>query len=154
MFTRDLAGGLAAIVTGGVYLWFTFQIRSSSLADTVGPAGIPKVLGMLMIVLGFILCLQSSIRYLKLKQASAPEWSGQQTRLLRAGGLLLLGIAYLLIVNTLGYALSVAILIMLTSLYLGARFSWRVPTIAAAGGLTLWLIFAKVLGIAMPAGIF
>jgi putative tricarboxylic transport membrane protein len=145
---------LAAIIIGSLYLYFTLQMRTSSLADTVGPAGVPRVLGILMILLGIVLCVQSFITHLKSPRPFKSEWTGQPERILRAAGLLLLAIGYLVVVNTLGYTLSVAILIMLAALYLGARFSWRVPAIAAGGALSLWLIFAWLLGIAMPAGIF
>lgn len=154
MLTRDFAGGFAATVIGSVYLYFTLQIRSSALADSVGPAGIPKVLGVLMILLGAILCMQATYKYVKSAKPIQPEWTGQQIRILRAAGLLLLGVAYLVIVKTLGYALSIAVLIMITTLYQGTMFSWRVPVIAAGGGLALWLIFDRLLGIAMPSGIF
>lgn len=152
--SRDLAGGVAAIVIGSIYLYFTFQIRSSSLADTVGPAGIPKVLGILMIVLGLILCLQAIIIRLKSPLSIPSEWDGQPIRILRAAGVLLLCAGYLAIVNTLGYPVSVSLLILLAALYQGARFSWRLPVIAICGGLLLWLIFARLLGISMPSGIF
>ncbi len=154
MLSKDFTGGVAAIVIGSVYLYFSLQIRSSPLTDTVGPAGLPKILGVLMILLGAILALQATYRYLKTKTPTQSEWTGQQTRILRAAGLLLLGIGYLLIVNTFGYALSISILILFAAMYQGARFNWQVPVIAAGGGLCLWLVFDRLLGISMPAGIF
>jgi len=154
MFSRDFAGGIAAIITGSVYLYYTLQIRSSPLADTIGPTGIPKVLGVLMVLLGVLLSLQAMYTALKSSEPVPSEWTGQYRLVLRAAGLLVLGIMYLLIVKTLGYPISIAILLLLTTLYMGARFNWRVPAIAACGGLALWLLFDRLLGIAMPSGTF
>lgn len=154
MLSRDFVGGLAAILTGSVYLFFTYKLRTSSLADSVGPAGLPKVLGILMILLGLALCVQATFNYLKSGKPNTPEWTGQGKRVLRAAGLLLLGITYLMVVETLGYAVSIALLIMLTALYLGTPWSWRVPVIAGSGALALWAIFVQLLRISMPPGIF
>ncbi|MDQ3557843.1 MAG: tripartite tricarboxylate transporter TctB family protein, partial [Pseudomonadota bacterium] len=70
----------------------------------------------------------------------------------RAGGMLLLGIGYLLIVRFLGYVPSIALLMIAATLYLGTPFSWRVPAIGVAGALVYWLVFVWLLGIPLPAG--
>jgi len=70
----------------------------------------------------------------------------------RAGGMLLLGIGYLLIVRFLGYIPSIALLMIAATLYLGTPFSWRVPAIGVAGALVYWLVFVWLLGIPLPAG--
>ena len=44
---------------GSGYLWMAYQIRQSALDDAVGPAGLPKVLAVLMIGLGAMLCLKA-----------------------------------------------------------------------------------------------
>lgn len=154
MLSRDFTGGIAAICIGGVYLFYTIQIRSSSLADSIGPAGIPRALGIIMIALGMILCLQATIRYLKSEKPVKPAWTGEGKRIRNAAGLLLLGIGYLAVVNTLGYIVSLTLLVTLTALYLGSPLSWRVPVIAGGGALILWTLFVQLLGIAMPSGIF
>jgi hypothetical protein len=153
MLSRDFTGGLAAIIIGGVYLYYTAQIRTSSLADNIGPAGIPTALGVLMIILGLILCAQALARSLTAKPIQ-PEWTGEGKRIWRAAVMLLLGIAYLAVVETLGYIVSMTLLIVLTALYLGTPLSWRVPIIAGGGALTLWALFVQLLGINMPSGIF
>jgi hypothetical protein len=152
MLSRDFTGGLAAILIGGVYLHYTSQIRTSSLADSVGPAGIPRALGIIMMILGVILCLQAAVIYFRSGYPIKPAWAGEGKRVLRAGGLLLLGIAYLAVVETLGYILSLTLLVTLTALYLGTPLSWRVPVIAGGGALVLWALFVQLLGIAMPSG--
>lgn len=154
LLTKDLAGGVVASTIGTLYLYFATHIRSSPLADTVGPAGLPKGLGIFMILLGAVLCAQSLYRSLCATGFVPGEWIGVGRRTLRGGGLLALAMAYLVVISWLGYALSIAILITLAARYQGAMSSWRLPLIGASGALVLWLIFDRLLGIAMPTGTF
>ncbi|MGK0297909.1 MAG: putative tricarboxylic transport membrane protein [Gammaproteobacteria bacterium] len=154
MLSRDFVGGLVAVVAGGIYLFFSLQLRTSALADTIGPAGLPKVLGVLMISLGVILCIQSLFTYFKSGKPEISEWQGQGRRIARAFGLLSLGIGYLLLVKSLGYAISIGILLALVALYQGATANWRVVVISTGGAATLWAIFVLLLDVPMPSGIF
>lgn len=114
----------------------------------------PKVLGFLMLGLGLILCAQALYRSFKASAAAESEWQGQGKKILRAGGLLCLAVLYLLLVSILGYALSIAILLALVALYLGAALNWKLGLIAIAGAGLLWTIFVILLGVPMPSGIF
>ena len=58
MLTRDMVGAIAAILIGAVYLYFAHQLRVSALDDTLGPSGMPRILGWLMIALGAVLMVQ------------------------------------------------------------------------------------------------
>jgi putative tricarboxylic transport membrane protein len=160
IFTKDFTGGLAAICFASFYLYRAFQQRVSALADTIGPAGMPKVLGFLMLALGIILCLQALYRTFNTAsqtntaETNASEWQGEGKKILSAFGLLGLAIVYLLIVSFLGYALSIAILLAAVALYLGATLSWKLGVIALGGAGLLWAIFVILLGVPMPSGIF
>ena len=153
MLTRDLVGGVSAVSIGSLYLYLATRLGTSPLADSVGPAGIPLMLGVLMISLGVILCLRAIYHQLKAGQDIKSEWQGQGRRVLRAAGLLLLGIAYLIVVQSLGYLFSIALLILLVALYQGAPAGWRVFVIAAGGAIMLWAFFVLLLGVSMPSGI-
>lgn len=155
MITRNLAGGLIALLLGGVYLYFAYGIRPSALADTMGAGGVPIVYGWLMVMLSVILCAQSIAAYLRnpKKTTMADEWKGQGMKTLKAAGLVCFGIAYLLIVNTLGYLLSIALLLIGVALYRGAPMSVRLVVIGIVGAVLLWIIFALILGVRMPPGV-
>jgi len=154
IMTRDFVGGLAAIVLAGFYLMFAFRQRVSALADTIGPAGMPKVLGFLMLSLGLVLCAQSVYQSIKNSEDLSAEWQGQANKILKAFGLLGLAVAYLLLVGVLGYAITIALLLGLVALYLGAEISWKLGMISVAGAALLWAIFVILLDVEMPAGIF
>ena len=119
MLTRDFAGGVAALAIGGVYLAYAHQIRTSALDDSLGPGGMPKAYGWIMIALGAILCAQAALARIK-TAASPEEWKGQGRRVLWAAGLLAFGVAYLLVVEALGYLVSIALLLVGVALYQGA----------------------------------
>jgi hypothetical protein len=70
-----------------------------------------------------------------------------------AAGLLAIGIAYLLVVEALGYLVSIALLLIGVALYQGAAAGWRLPLIGIGGALFLWALFVLVLGVSMPRGL-
>ena len=158
--TRDLAGGLFAMVLGGIYLLYATRIHSTALDDTVGPAGFPKALAVIMIALGLLLVVQTLATGLRRAKPSPDgrgdadaEASGLQPRaVIRAGGMLLLGILYVAVVPYAGYLVTTAALAMAVALYQGVDFSWRVVAVSIGGAVALWIIFNLLLGVGLPAG--
>lgn len=158
MITRDAVGGLAAIGLGVCYLYFAYQMRPSSLADSFGPQGMPLVYGWLMLGLGALLVVQWLVTTFRMscearQAAQAEAWEGQGRKIFWAGGLFGLAVAYLLVVQTLGYLPSIALLTFAVALYLGAPLTWRPLAIGIGGAIVLWLIFVQLLGVPMPYGI-
>ncbi len=162
MSSRDFVGGIAAIVIGFGYLIMTLDIRASALDDTVGPAGLPRALAMLMIALGVVLCLKAMVAgrmWRKIGPVSDEGATAEAGRvgiggILKAGGLLVIAVGYLVAVRPLGYLPSVFALIVAASLYGGVTLNWRVFAIAAGGAVFYWLLFVLALGIPLPAGDF
>jgi hypothetical protein len=108
--------------------------------------------------LGLILLAQSFVAVLRPPSlgrtaAQRKEWEGQGRRTLWAAGLLAFAVGYLLIVEALGYLLSLAVLIPAVAIYLGARLGWRPVAVGVGGAVVLWLMFDKLLGVDMPEGI-
>jgi putative tricarboxylic transport membrane protein len=154
-FTRDFVGGIGTMVIGLAYYIYAAQIRSSALDDSVGPAGLPKVYGMIMIGLGLVIAAGAILKVLRTRSVGLPvksEWTGQGTKILLASGLLLIGIVYLLLVPLIGYALGIALLIFATAFYQGAPRSWRLIAIPVGGAIVLWCIFVLLLDVSMPSG--
>jgi len=90
--------GVAAIVIGSNYALGT--------AARMGPGYFPRILGILLIVLGAAL----SLRALRLQGSPVPAWKWRPT-LIVLGSVILFGV----IVNTVGLVLSTIILIVLSS---------------------------------------
>jgi putative tricarboxylic transport membrane protein len=68
--------------------------------------------------------------------------------------MLAIGVAYLVLLPIIGYAVSLALLIIATAWYQeGSRRSWLFPTAIIGAGL-FWLIFVQLLKIDQPAGLW
>lgn len=155
MITRNMAGGLLTLLLGSVYLYFAYKIHPSALADTMGAGGVPQVYGWLLVGLSVLLICQSLWEYWRNpeRKSMTMEWEGQGIKTLKAAGLLCFGIAYLLIVDSLGYLLSIALLLIGVAIYRGAPIGVRLIITGIGGAISLWIIFAVVLGVHMPPGI-
>jgi putative tricarboxylic transport membrane protein len=151
ILSRDFVGGIVAIVLGAFYLNLAYDLRSSALDDLVGPGGMPRAYGWVMVVLGFALCAVTVVT--RWREQKSDHWKDQGRRIMWAAGLLGIGIAYLLIVNVVGYLLSMILLIAATMIYHGERFSTKVLASSAFGGIMLWALFVFVLGVHMPPGL-
>jgi hypothetical protein len=161
---RNLIGGIATMAIGAAYLAMASGIRASALSDSVGPAGFPKALAWAMMGLGLILCVQALMALRAQRSTVAagrtPSTDDADTEgdvglhgIFRATGMLALGVAYLLMVRYLGYVVSIGLLIVAASVYLGAAFSWTVVAIGLAGAVAYWVVFVLVLGIPQPPGL-
>ena len=149
--SRDFVGGAASLLIGSVYLYFAYQMRSSALDDIVGPAGMPKAYGWVLVGLGTLLCTVTLAN--RWREDFSEEWVGRGRQIAAAAGLLGLGIAYLVIVDRVGYLLSMGLLIAATILYHGERPSAKLAMTAVLGAAMLWTLFVLVLGVSMPPGL-
>ena len=151
VLSRDFVGGLAAIAIGTFYLIFAYDLRTSALDDIVGPGGMPRAYGWVLVGLGAALGLTSMIS--RWRADMTEEWSDQGRRVAWAAGLLGIGIVYLLIVKSLGYLLSMCLLIAATMIYHGEKPSAKVIGVSIFGAALLWALFVFVLGVSMPPGL-
>jgi putative tricarboxylic transport membrane protein len=142
---RDGALGLILLAVAAGYYAAADAIPPSTLADAVGPGGLPKAYAAVLGALAVGLVARG-----RGPGGPGPEVSARL--LLRVAGLLGLGIAYLVAVPWIGYPAGIAGLIVGTTYYQGGRLDRRVLMVGAAGAAVLWLLFAQVLGIPLPAG--
>lgn len=141
---------LAAVVYYG-----SSQIGTSYMADPVGPAALPKALAAVLGALSVLLILQSLARLWKGRGETPARVSEKpHRRHLLALGMLSWGIGYVLIAESVGYVLGIALLLVAVILYQGASWTWRAPAIALGGALVFWLLFVRLLGIGQPEGLW
>jgi hypothetical protein len=151
---RDLVGGLGTVALGAAYLYLALQLRHSALSDNVGAGGVPRVIAALMIAMGAILALRGLLaaRTAPAGGAAAAARPDYRRELLRAAGLVAIGVGYLIVVPFVGYLPAITALIIAVAAYQGVRPSLRLLAIGIAGALLLWLFFGWLLGIPMPHG--
>ena len=148
---RDLVFGGVTLAVAVVYYALTVTIPASELADPVGPQGLPKSYAVVLAVLSIVLILRSLKRPAnRANPGSRIPGHGR----LRVAGMLLIGIAYILVLPYLGYLLSVAILIAATTFFQGGPLNGRTMLIALSGAALLWMVFIWLLRIQYPAGLW
>jgi len=159
--TKDAVCGFIAIVVAAFYLFAASGLRSSPLGDSVGSAGFPNIIGWGLAAAGLMLVVQTLWGRSRGRSAAAPQgWipseafaAGAGRATLRAAGVVAIVIAYLVLLEPLGYILSVGLMVGAVALYLGTPPTWRALATAAIGGVALWLLFVVLLDIPLPPGI-
>ncbi len=163
---RDVWLGLGGIVFAGAYWWSADRIPISPLDGAVNAAMIPKTLAYLLIGFCAIMMVRAlAIEILFLRAARAantpavverPREAGAYyfslRQHLKAAGVIAIGIAYLLVLPWLGYVLSVVLLILAMSTYIGAKASLYTAGVAVVVAAVFYGLFVQILGIPLPAG--
>ena len=150
---RDLTCAAVLFVIAAAYYVLASGIGRSALADEVGPAGLPLVYATLLGGLAILLALKTAVRYAIARQAQTASESEKPRAgyvLARAAGTLGIGAGYVLLVNVLGYWLSLALLLPAMAVYQGEQIGRRLALISIAGASVFWLLFVWLLGIPMP----
>lgn len=156
---RDFGFALAALTLAVGYYLLADAIPTSLLADAVGPGGLPKAYAVVLGGLSLILMARAFLRRRLAAKAGGGDGAEEivrvpRTQLYRVGGMLAIGVVYVLFVQWLGYILTLAALIAATAYYQGGALSRQLGVVALAGALFFWLLFVIVLHIPQPPGIW
>ena len=152
---RDLVFGSATLAVAASYYALTSTIPQSQLADPIGPQGLPKTYAIVLAVLSIVLIARSR-RTASLERPN-PEPTNRELAnrgMVRVAGMLLIGVGYIAVLPSLGYLLSVAMLITATTYFQGGRVNGRTLAIALSGAALFWVLFIWLLRIQYPAGLW
>lgn len=167
---RDVWIGLAAVVLAGVYWYGADQIPISPLDGAVNAAAMPKALayalgGLAVLLIVRALAIDAITRRATAAAGAAPPAAPARTdaqdgedavsrrkRHLRAGGMLAIGVLYLIAVPYLGYMLSIALLVFAVATYMQARPDRRLLLLSAGIAVFFYLLFVRFLNIPLPPG--
>lgn len=150
--SREFACGAMVLALAVAYFFAAAEVPQSMLSDDVGADGVPKAIAVVLAILGVAqLARAASAR----RVAGPDELSQNETAAhLRAIGVIVIGVVYILAAPYLGYPLAATALIFAMSVYAGMPVSLRLAAVSVGGGFVMWLMFVKALGVAMPVGIF
>lgn len=157
---RDLIGAGIALVLAGAYWIGAGKIpRSSLIGKGVGADALPRILGASLAVLALILVAQALFQRRRGPRPedaapSAAERAEARRKHLRAGGMFLIGLVFLLVVGYVGYIPAIFAMICVTAVYNGRPMSWGIAGLAAVLTVTFYVTFHLVLHIPMPNGIW
>ena len=151
---KDFFASIGLLLIAAVYYAATVTISESTLDEegVPGPRSLPTVLAAVLALIAITLggrALAASPPRGKSKEAKEDEapW-------LRALGLLGIGILYIPLASFVGYPVALFLLLVAVALYEGKAADWRLFAVAAGGALFFWFIFAFILGVRQPEGIF
>lgn len=157
---KDLIGaGIALVLAGAYWIGATHIHKSSLIGKGVGADALPRGLAVVLAALAVILVAQTLIQRRKgpLPQdapASPERLAEARRRHLRAAGMFLIGLVFLLVVGYVGYIPAIFVMICVTAVYNGRPMSWRLAGIAAMLTTVFYVLFDTILHIPMPSGIW
>ncbi len=147
---RDAAFGTLTLAVAAIYYVLATTIPRSDLADPIGPQGLPRVYAFALAVLSMLLIARALRRPNLAPRTAEPA----NHRLARVAGMLLIGVAYILVVPYLGYLVSVALLIATTIYFQGGSINGRSILVSVAGAALFWVLFVWLLRIQYPASLW
>lgn len=155
---RDLACGVLMLAIAIAYYTVAAAIPKSTLADTVGPQGLPLgyaiTLGVLSLLLIGTTLLGRGGGVQTILVATRHATKSDLYAAIRGAGLLLIGVAYVVLLPYLGYIVSIALLLAAIICYIEGRLNrWTIP-VAVCGGGAFWIIFVEILQVPQPAGLW
>ena len=146
---REVAFGCATLALSAAYYWMADGIPASQLADAIGPQGLPKIYALALAALSLILLIGAFTD--RHRPARASE---SRAPLARVAGVLLMGVAYIVLAPWIGYPIAIAALIAATTYYQGGAFTREAGLVAVGGSVLFWLLFVVLMGIPQPVGIW
>lgn len=143
---------IAMIILGGVTLAQISRIGTGAGFIVIGPRFFPWVVGLGLLVLGFLLLLRTTFL---LDHALAADVAAEEVSTDWPATLLVLAslVGYAWLLRPLGYALATTLFFPTSTRILGSTRLWRDIVIGLALGFGIYLIFTRVLGVRLPAGL-
>jgi hypothetical protein len=157
---KELIGaGICLALAGAYWIGATHIHKSSLIGKGVGADALPRGLAVTLAVLAVILILQNVLQRRKgplpEDAPATPERLAEaRHKHLRAAGMFLIGLGFLLVVGYVGYIPAIFVMICITAVYNGRPMSWRIAGIAAVLTAALYVLFDIVLRIPMPEGVW
>lgn len=156
---KDIIGTAIALFLIVTYYVASEKIPKSSLiGNGVGADALPKGLSFVAGTLCLILLVQTfwpllSGRYEHVDKPTPEKARASKIKHIRAAGMLMIGIVYLLVFSSVGWPISIFALLVVTALYCGRPFTIKLLGFAFIVTTSLLLLFVVILGIPMPLGI-
>jgi len=143
---------LTVISLGGIILTQVPQIGTGAGFIVVGPRIFPTVVGVGFLVLGLLFLLRTTVLLDRdlvaevMTEEATTDWATTTLALLSL-------VAYAALLHPLGYTLATALFFPVAGRILGSSRLRRDIIIGLALGLAIYLIFTRVLGVRLPAGL-
>jgi len=149
----ELALSVVLIVLGLYVLIDGSRITIPGSSNTVGPRFFPYLVGAVTVVVGAVLL----VKILRGDQGPAEEGEdidpNAATSWRSVGIIALAFLVHALLINVIGWPLSVTMMFGVVAWSLGARGIIRPLLAGGIASVIIWMIFVKALGVVLPGGI-
>ena len=151
MKVNDAASGTALVALGGVVLWH-IQSFPPMHGQKFGAAWFPGLIAIGLIACGALLIVTRLRAAAPQPLFALPEWTRRARPVAGVTSILAGLVAYVLVIDTLGFHITATALLVLWSRLLGA--SWRLAVPAAlAAAFAIHLSFYKLLKVPLAWGV-
>lgn len=144
--------GVAVIGLGALAIGGATQVGAGAGYVAVGPAVMPAVVGVGLVVLGILLLLRATVRP-DLDLARHVTTEAAETDWTTIGLTLASLVGYALVLGPLGYVLATSAFIPIVARILGSRRPGRDIVVGVALGIVVYVAFTQYLGVRLPAGL-
>ena len=141
----ELVIGIVCIVLGVVVFIAAGNLQTVKLG--IGPAGMPRFVSVLLMVLGLAQTVSAVATGVK-----APEFNVDKKAASLFIAAVAMSFAYVLLVDTIGFLIMTPLLLIGLMVLFGERSIVKMLIIAAITTGCIWLLFTKVFMIFLPVG--
>jgi len=141
----ELVIGIACIVLGAAVFIAAGSLQQVKLG--IGPAGMPRFVAVLLMVLGAAqtaMALSSGVK--------APEFNVDKKAASLFAAAVAMSVAYVLLVDIIGFIILTPLLLIGLMFLFGERNIVKMLIIAIVTTVCIWLLFTKVFMIFLPVG--
>jgi putative tricarboxylic transport membrane protein len=149
----EWAISLALLAIGVVVLLDGLNQAESRSASGVGAGFMPKIVGVVVIVLSLALMVQVARRRLGQPDDAEGDVDVRKTRWVPLAVCVAAVLVFIAGVETLGYVIVSSVAFWLTAWAVGARHVLRTAVIGVVLALVVYLAFTRLLDISLPAGV-
>ncbi len=150
--TKNMYAGLIGVILGLGYLVAATRIPTSAVQDAIGPKPFPFLVGFLALIPGVVLCLKELRRSPEKREPFSFGFLSEKPVYAKMLVIVVLGIAYGLLLDPLGYILSTAGFMLCLTFMLSKWYRINV-IISLAFPLITYIVFSTLLSLSLPRGI-
>jgi len=159
---RDVIGGCVFFIFAAVYYWLAFSIRETTAGSVLGSAFMPKMYGIIMMVLCAIQILNGVRTVKKAEVTGEGEKKKELTikqqlySLLESFGLLVI---YVVLLDAVGFVIMSALFVFFMTIVLlpkkgrSKNLFVKVGIISIVFSVAVYLVFVQGFALTLPAGI-
>ncbi len=141
-FLTDRVAGIVLFLFGGWYVWYASQFESPIVADSLGPATFPVILGILMMGLSIVIFFQPD---------ENPDWPTNTTVWVKMAAVIISFVIYSQIIKPLGFIVATSFEMYALGLLFDAPKVKSLITSIFFSAFLFWL-FSNVLKLGLPTG--